>query len=424
MKSSRDCGEPKECPCTCHKPPEPCDCGKKCDCSCKCHKHPEHCHCCGRPPCCGEPGKPRRPSWPPPPGWTPGDKPSKNPLGGEGTEEERHRRFNQAVIDIIRDGSGPKGPRFGPRKDEYLPYLVVRANPGDRGKRPLAVPFWESPDVFVAPRMDATTAPAQPPTTGGVAEAGVANTLWARVWNLGRAPAFNARVEFYWFNPSLGFNEGAANLIGATYVDLGHRSSGKAMAMVKCPTSWVPTYLNGGHECLMVRAFEPLTDPLTANSWNAADDRHLGQRNISVVNASSPAVLDLNLRLGCAEPPGDAEIEVKEVPPDDVAWLAVLAGDKQHGYRRATHAEEVAGVLYPTLVRPDGHKATLVGTPPTAAEKLLQKRVSFRRGCDELELLFHMVVDGLKHKECRIFRIAQHAGGRLVGGYTVIARRP
>ena len=194
--------------------------------------------------------------------------------------------------------------------------------------------------------------------------------------------------------------------------------------MVKCPTSWVPTYLNGGHECLMVRAFEPLTDPLTANSWNAADDRHLGQRNISVVNASSPAVLDLNLRLGCAEAPGDAEIEVKEVSPDDVAWLAVLAGDKQHGYRRATHAQEVAGVLYPTLVRPDGHKATLAGTPPTAVEKLLQKRVSFHRGCDELEMLFHMVVDGLNHKECRIFRIAQHTGGRLVGGYTVIARRP
>ncbi len=173
----------------------------------------------------------------------------------------------------------------------------------------------------------------------------------------------------------------------------------------------------------MVRAFEPLTDPLTADPWNAGDDRHLGQRNISVVNAASPAVLTLNIRLGCAEPPGDAEVEVKEVSPGDVAWLAVLAGSREHGYRRAAHAQEVAGVLYATLVRPDASKASLAGVEPAAA-KLLQKRISFRRGCDELELLFHVVVDGLKPKECRIFRISQHTGGRLIGGYTVIARRP
>jgi hypothetical protein len=423
MTNAHECHEANRCTCRCHETPEPCSCKKECGCSCACRKHPEHCECCGRPPCCGEPEKPNRPSWPPAPGWAPGDKPAKNPLGGETNEEERHRRFTQAVVDIIRGGSGPKGPRFGPRKNEYLPYLLVRANPGDRGKRPLSVPFWESPDVFVAPRMDAATAPAQPPTPGGVAEAGVPNTLWARVWNLGRAPAFNARVEFYWFNPSLGFSGAAANLIGVTHVDLGHRSSGKAMAMVKCPASWVPTYVNGGHECLMVRAFEPLTDPLS-NPWNAGDDRHLGQRNISVVNAASPATIDLNLRLGCAEPPGDAQVEVKEVPPDDVTWLALLAGQKEHGYRRAAHVDQVAGVLHPTLVRSDGQKATLAGTSAEAAERLLRRQVTFRRGCDEQELLFHMVVDGLKHRECRVYRILQHVGGRLVGGYTVIARRP
>src|SRR6266566_4736280 len=29
-----------------------------------------------------------------------------------------------------------KGPRFGPRKDEYLPYLLIRTASGDRGARP------------------------------------------------------------------------------------------------------------------------------------------------------------------------------------------------------------------------------------------------------------------------------------------------
>ena len=36
------------------------------------------------------------------------------------------------------------GPSFGSRKNEYLPLLLVRANPGDRGARSLPGVFWES----------------------------------------------------------------------------------------------------------------------------------------------------------------------------------------------------------------------------------------------------------------------------------------
>ncbi len=405
-------------------------------CGCKCHQVRVAVHCCAcyanghgdckcgeTKRCCGEPQRPNRPDYPPAPGWQPGDKPAKNPLEGATGADDLRGKFTQAVIEIMRDGGSPKGPRFGPRKNEYLPYLLIRADAGDRGNRPLTIRFWESPDVFVAPDLEASAAPAMPTTLGGVAKAGVPNTLWARVWNLGRSPVYNARVEFYWFNPSLGFNQAAANLIGVTYADLGDRTSVNAMRMVKCPVSWIPTFVNHGHECLVVRIFEPLTDPLTPNEWDAKNDRHVGQRNIAVVNASSPAALELHLRLGCGAPPGPARLHVQEVPPEELKWLSVLEGKREHGYRIGAAAKGVIGFTYPTLVRPDSRKATLHGVEPHALSRLLHRDLMFERGCDELEVLFYMHVDGLKPRECKVYRIMQTVDGKVTGGYTVIARK-
>ena len=407
---------------------------KRCDCGChttkvvikccECHsKGHEDCSCGERKYCCGEPREPNRPDFPNPPGWEPGDTPAPDPLAGAQDPADLTRKFNQAVIDIIRQGGSPKGPRFGPRKDEYLPYLLVRADAGDRGNRPLTIPFWESPDIFVSPDLNANVAPDTPATLGGTAKAGVPNALWAHVWNLGRAPVYNARVEFYWFNPTLGFNEDAANLIGATYVDLGDRESGHAHRIVKCPETWVPTFVNNGHECLVVRIFEPLTDPLTPAPWNANSDRHVGQRNIAVVNASSPAELELHLSLGCGIPPGKAELIVQEVNPTEFNWLAILENRRDHGYTQAPGTKQVAGFTYPTLTRPDTDKGTLRGIDLESAAKLLNSKLRFTRGCDELEILFYLHVDGLKSKGCSVFRIMQMAEGKLAGGYTVIARK-
>ena len=373
--------------------------------------------------CCGEPRPTNRPDFPKAPGWEKGDKPPRNPLEGATGYNDLRRKFAQAVIGLIREGESAKGPKFGRRTNEYLPYLLVRAAAGDRGRRALTIPFWESPDIFVAPRLEARLAPDMPTTDAGQAEAGVPNTLWAHVWNLGRAPAYNARVEFYWFNPRLGFDENSANLIGVTHVDLGHRYGGAAHRIVKCPVSWVPRYLNHGHECLMVRVFDPLTDPLTPRQWDANNDRHVGQRNITVVNASSPAAVELNLSLGCGVPPGPAQLHVQEVQPKEVRWLSVLEGKRDHGYRPGARLKEVVGFTHPTPVRPDADKATLKGIDLQSASRLLNRKLDFERGCDELEVLFYVHVDGLRRGECKVYRIVQTVGVKLAGGYTVIARQ-
>ncbi len=60
--------------------------------------------------------------------------------------------------------------------------------------------------------------------------------------------------------------------------------------MVKCPTPWYPTFVNGGHECLLVRVWDETSDGLGDPPWDASLNRHVGQRNIHVVAAGDQAM--------------------------------------------------------------------------------------------------------------------------------------
>ncbi len=327
-----------------------------------------------------------------------------------------------------------KGPSFGPRKDEYLPYLLIRASSGDRGARPLAGTFWESPDIFITPDQDADTAPLKPATTGGLAKANAPNTLYAHVWNIGKAPAYRARVEFYWFNPSLGIARSDANLIGAAWVDLSNRftlfpdwtpvetSYGQWLsrgchAVVRCPMTWIPTFENGGHECLVMRVFEPLLDGLSPDQFSAAADRHVAQRNIAVVESSSPADIDLTLSLGYSRYPGEAEVEVQVDAPDSMEWLKLLTGSATPDLSPPTKAV-LAGVLPAT---PAGARSLNVSTLLAACRPaLLRPKERFHRGCDPLSVGVHASVDDLKPKEAQVIRVRQRLGGQLIGGYSIV----
>jgi hypothetical protein len=202
----------------------------------------------------------------------------------------------------------------------WLPYLLLRAFPGDTGARPVSGVFWESPDVYILAGVAPKAAPDIPAQLGQVALAGQDNTVYGHVWNLGRGMAREVAVEFYWCNPTLGFNPVGATLIGTTYTVLGARGSGFCHQVVKCPTSWVPTFVNGGHECLLIRAWDVASDPLTTPEWDASQNRHLGQRNIHVVPAgqtmSSPVQLNVGPLFGQA-----AQIAVARAQPHTMPWL-------------------------------------------------------------------------------------------------------
>ncbi len=410
-----------------------CNCKKDCNCDCDCrhdvHQHCKLCEACRKyceeqkPPCCGDDVPLNRPEFPPAPGWAPGDKPKESPIKPEQTGKEKFKAFDKEVFEIIRRSSNPKGPGLGKRKNEYLPFLVIRANQGDHGTRPFNGIFWESPDIFVAPDMEAENAPDQPPTLGGLAKAGVANTLWAHIWNLGRSPAYNVRIEFYWCNPSLGINASSANLIGFTYTDLGDRYSNKAHKIVKCPQTWIPAFVNNGHECLVVRVFEPLLDSLPANQWEVSKDRHIGQRNIAVVNAASPAHLELMIKTGCNAPQGAADIQIKKANIGDVAWLSLLKGRKEHGFTEPANAETVTGIMHPGTIATKVSAPSFKEVQPAAVSPLLKKEIKYDRTCEEKETFFYMNIDNLKPGECVVYRIIQVVNGKTTGGYTIIAKK-
>lgn len=337
--------------------------------------------------------------------------------------------FSNQVGQVLRNG-----PQFGPRKDEYLPYLVIRASSGDRGGRPINGVFWESPDIFILPGQDADTAPLQPATFGAVAEANQPNTLYAHVWNFGKAPAYRARVEFYWFNPSLGISRADANLIGAAWVDLGNRftlypnwvevteSYGQWLsqgchALVRCPVSWVPVFENGGHECLVVRVFEPIMDALDPNQFSAAADRHVGQHNIAVVEASSPAAIDLALTLGYPDGPADAEVDVSTDPPATMEWLQLFAGSRAPGFH-VPHGPVIAGLSPPTV---SGVRVPSISKLPTESQSvLLRAKERFHRSCCPSSIAFHASAADLRPKDAQVFRIRQRLAGEVVGGYSVV----
>ena len=170
-------------------------------------------------------------------------------------------------------------------------------------------------------------------------------------------------------------------------------------------------------------ASNPLTDPISPNPWAAWDDRHVGQRNIHVVDASSPGVAQIALRLGCEIPPGRATLEVHRARVADVGWLSVLSGKRDPGLREVSSVKEVVGLMYPTMLRTAGDRPDLSRIAPEALRGVLRQRIEFERGCDELEAIFYVSVDGLQKGECRIYRIQQVATGRITGGFTVIVRK-
>jgi hypothetical protein len=303
----------------------------------------------------------------------------------------------------------------GPRTKLFLPYLFIRANAGDTGARPVNGVFWESPDILVLPGVDPAHAPAVPPDLGGVARAGADNTLYAHVWNLGQAPAHDVLVEFYWFNPSIAFTGTAAHVIGFTWTDLKARGERGSHRLLKCPVSWPAMYVNGGHECLVVRLSQPATDPLSGPEWDAARNRHIGQRNIHVMSpeeaAAKPTIgLDVGPLFG-----GTAELRVTRADTPAMPWLHLATNDRNQLPGTAAATGDV-GI---TPARPAGGGIPDLGAvPDPRAAGLMGDTQGVT--ADNQQIAVH-ATDGIPGAgNAHIYRVSGHQDGSIFGGYTVV----
>jgi hypothetical protein len=301
----------QDCHCHCHH------CHDR-DCRCHCHRHPRH----GE----GGTGRPTRP-----PGASTGR------LGQDGV---------LTTGDI--NNTNPTGVWVGPRVDLDLPYLFLRANAGDLGARPvIGAPFWESPDIFILAGITPALAPPLPPALGQVALAGQPNTIYAHIWNFGHAAANEVVVEFYWVDPALGISASSVHLIAQTFTSLGARGSPDSHAVVMCPEAWIPTFVNGGHECLLVRVWDNPADLPGEPKFDASQNRHVGQRNIHVEAPGAMAMAKSMFKpraLGAGVPPPPlsqrllinvgplygvpAQVSVARVSPSAVPWLQLHTGKR------------------------------------------------------------------------------------------------
>lgn len=309
----------------------------------------------------------------------------------------------------------PPGVWPGTRGQLYLPYLFIRANAGDLGARPVNGVFWESPDILIEPGVKPESAPPVPATLGGVAKANDDNTIYAHVWNLGQAPCPDTLVEFYWFNPTMGFNGNAAHLIGATWVNLAARGSQGSHKLVRCPVSWRAQYLNGGHECLVVRISQNQLDPLSNPLWDASQNRHIGQRNIHVMSASEAAS---NPTLPIAVGPtfgATAALRVDRHDTTNMPWLHLVTMDRTTVPGTGAATGDV-GITPPTPVGtalpnlggvPDPRGLGLMGTTQTATG-------------DNQQVGFHANDGNPGAGNAHVYRVTGTQDGALLGGYTVV----
>jgi hypothetical protein len=308
----------------------------------------------------------------------------------------------------------------GPRDQMYLPFLFMRANPGDLGARPVVGPFWESPDILLLAGVEPTFAPDIPPDLGQTALAGMPNTLYAHIWNFGRAQAPNVIVQFFWCDPSLGIGPGSANLIGETIVSLGARDSGRSHRVVKSPNVWVPTFVNGGHECLVVRIWDETSDGLGTPPWDAALNRHVAQRNIHVIATggaharmapgtdavAAAALVDapLMLRVGpLYDQP--ATVAVERVVPAGMPWLQLRTGVRG---QFPAGAQATGTVL---LTPPRDIAGGGVGIGGAASHEVT---------ADHQQVGLTTTDDAPAPGSAHVYRVTASQQGQVFGGYTVM----
>jgi hypothetical protein len=330
-----------------------------------------------------------------------------------------------------RNGKGDGGyftPRVPPfqftdRRDNgkhYTPWLVVRYAAGDDGSRPLpgGTVFWESPDVWVVSTLGIN----QPVP-------GEANTVFARVTNLGLQDATGVFVNFYWADPSMAITEATANLIGIGSTDIDAGSS----VVVTCPNPWVPVIENNGHECLLAEAYLPVSDPLTS-PLDPVDDRHVGQKNEQLVYAQKGQRIVVNLH--AVNISGFAQVLTFEVQSLRLTGVPELLAA-----RALTHPQALTPAMaaLPLSLRVADTPRLFGGPSTTFARRLLSMTLQEVAGtatdCSPpaqvtraepfepwemrvIEITGQMPFDA-QPGQIFAFRVVQRVGRMVTGGYTV-----
>lgn len=148
-------------------------------------------------------------------------------------------------------------------------FLVIAAQPGDNGTRPLTGDATLHNASLAI--LDAAGASVSQPT------AGATYTLRCTVTNLGAAGAYAGLLEFYVAQPAA--LEQAALTPGARLPALGYTgfvAPPGATVTVDCPRPWTPASTQEAQQSVLVHVFDPLFDRVI-RPYDAREDRHVGR---------------------------------------------------------------------------------------------------------------------------------------------------
>jgi hypothetical protein len=317
----------------------------------------------------------------------------------------------------------PKFSAFQDSRTHYTTWLVVRYASGDDGTRSLpgGVVFWESPDVWVV-----SSAGINQPVPGE------ANTVFARVTNLGLQDATGVVVRFWWANPALAITEANAHQINTIHLPAVMVPS-LSSVVVQCPDPWVPVVENNGHECLFAEAYIPGFDGLTG-PLDPVDDRHVGMKNEQLVLA--PKGHNFTIPLQAFNITGLSQALTFEVRRSRVHSVPPLLAARADSLR---HRLAPSAAALPLAVHIQEGSGLITGPSALFARRLLsatlQELSGTARDCFEPAQISHTAafapwelrnveIIGQVPPDARVgdaftFQISQRVGRIVTGGYTI-----
>lgn len=347
-------------------------------------------------------------------------------------EENPEWQPDPHVSDPWRDLIATHGKEHRPNREDVLPYLLIRAfAPGDRAVRPIwpPRPSWMSPDILLID--DSWTGPFQADQVVATPTAGRSYRMFVHVWNLGLLAAIGVHVRAWWVEP--GFFSGqpgySPELIGGAFLDLAPRTAAGAHNLAEVMPAWsIPSGLSG-HQCLLASVECP------ADRWSgtldANADRHVGQRNITIL-AAGASVMPLLLTLGAALGEGEfLEVTLSFKGREGIIY-GVPTKSGQHLLVAAKRDQQLFVIPTTALVKFLGGEAPDLSEPGTAAA-LFQE---FRGRFDELwtdgldrafgrvlgtdELSAERLLDALRTEGSATVHLSSFdADRRPVGGYSI-----
>jgi hypothetical protein len=201
-------------------------------------------------------------------------------------------------------------------------YLVIPYYHGDMGSRPLpsADPLWACTSILI----NGAPYAGQKLTVGETVEL----SLDAINYGTLTAPAL---CLFFWANPSTAFTSTTVQLIGQTPLSLARNA-----LTLSGPVSWTVPAGTPEHICLLAEITSP-GDAAPAD-YDAANDRHFGQRNLQIATAAPGGQFRVGFQMANGRAAaGHFRLEVTHVAANHRALRHVVA--RSAVSRQAEHIE-------------------------------------------------------------------------------------